>query len=62
MVGSEKFLGLLNYLRFGVEDVNALSQWASLLLEIIRTPEGAQHLAIQSWEVLVELAISGAGI
>ena len=62
MVGSEKFVGLLNYLRVGVEDVNVLSQWASLLLEIIRTPEGAQHLAIQSWEVLVELAISGAGI
>ena len=62
MVGSEKFVGLLNYLRVGVEDVNVLSQWASLLLEIIQTPEGAQHLAIQSWEVLVELAISGAGI
>ena len=61
-MGEERFVGLLNRLHVGVEDVvvsSRLTAWTTILLEIIQSPEGARHLAIQSWELLAELTTSG---
>ena len=57
-VGSEIFVKLLNCLHIGIEDLEVLrrdDKWAAIILEIIRSAEGAQNLAIQSWKFLAEL-------
>ena len=54
--GAEKFIKLLNYLNVGVKDIDSKAAWASVFLGAIRSAEGIQLLAIQSWELLVELA------
>lgn len=58
----ERFIELLNRLHIVIEDMRALTTWGILawvLLEIIQSREGARHLAIQSWELLAEIAIKG---
>ena len=54
--GAERFVGLLNHLDICVRDMDSKTKWASILLGVVRSVEDAQHLAIQSWELLVELA------
>lgn len=53
-----KFIGLLNHLCIGVENLDWPYDWASMLVEIIQTTEGTRRLAIQAWEFLVKVAIS----
>ena len=55
-VETGKFVNLLNNLQIGIEDIDLKSAWASILLETVQHTKGVQHLAIQSWELLVELA------
>ena len=58
-VGKERFVELLNHLNIGIKDLRLreYGTWIAILLEIIRSTEEARHLAIQSWELLAELAI-----
>ena len=58
-VGVEKFVELLDHLHVTVEDMDRKHSWTSLLLDVIRSPEGTQHLPHWCWELLVELAVSG---
>ena len=57
-VGTEKFVGLLNHLHIGAEDVVITIAWTSVLLKTAQSPESHRHLAIQSWEFLVTLTFS----
>ena len=58
-VGMEGFVGLLNSLRVGVENMNrTVVPWARLLLATIQSTEGVRNLSHQYWELLVELSIS----
>lgn len=59
-VGQEKFTELLNCLHLEVEDLEDLVMWTDILLKIIQSPMGIQHLDVQSWELLVEAAIRGS--
>ena len=58
-VGKERFVKLLNRLHIGIGDIVISSgrTWTEILLEIIQSTERAGHLAVQSWELLAELAI-----
>ena len=50
-VGSQIFVKLLNRLRICVEDLEVLyrvDKWAAIILEIIRSAKGVQHLTIKS--------------
>ena len=55
-VGVGKFIDLVNHLHVDVEDVGTGFKWILILLDTIKSPEGARGLSIQSWELLVELA------
>jgi hypothetical protein len=57
-VGAGEFIGLLNHLYVGVEDVGKELTWGAVLLGVMESPEGVQLLDIQSWELLVELQLS----
>ena len=57
-VGTERFVEFLNSLHVDTEDVDDPNEWVSVLLEVMESSEGAQHLAIPSWELLVELKIT----
>ena len=59
-VGRERFTELLNRLHIGIEDTHNQGRgvWTAILLEIIRSAE-ARRLAIDSWELLAELAARG---
>ena len=48
---------LLNHLHVAVEGMDDLFKWGKLLLEILRSPEGIQHLSHWYWESLVEISI-----
>ena len=56
--GVEKLTELLDHLHVTVEDVDRKKDWMSLLLDVIRSSEGIQHLSCWYWELLVELAVS----
>jgi len=56
--GVERFAELLNHLHVAVEDMDRKGNWAKLLLDIIRSSEGTQHLSHWYWELLVGLAVS----
>ena len=56
--GVGKFIELLDHLRVTVKDTEVKVRWMSLLFDVIRSSEGAQHLSYWYWELLVELAIS----
>ena len=60
-LGRERFVKSLNCLHIGTRDtsISSGSAWAELLLEITQSTEDTQHLAIQSWEFLAELALVG---
>ena len=56
-VGKGRFVDLLNRLRIDIKCLRSDSgTWATVLLEIIRSPEDARNLAVQSWELLADLA------
>ena len=57
-VGVRRFVDLLNHLRIHVQDMVYSFNWMVILMETIKSPEGARNLSIQSWELLVELAIA----
>lgn len=57
-VGIEEFVGLLSDLDIGIEDMDRKVQWAKLLLDIVQSSEGIQHLPHSYWELLVELSVS----
>jgi len=71
-VGMERFFRLLNHLCVTVkdtdvedvdikdmdaEDVGNLLKWKNILLDILQSPGGIQHLSHWYWELLVEFAI-----
>ena len=62
-VGKERFVRLLNNLHIGVNDASSYGNsntWPTILLEIIQSADNeAQNLTVQSWELLVGLAILG---
>ena len=58
-VGEERFVESLNCLRIGsgdLEDFGSGDKWSAMLLKIVQSTKGAQHLAVQSWEFLAEIA------
>ena len=55
-VGVGGFVDLLNNLHVDVKDVDYRFKWMVILLDTIKSSEGARDLSIQSWETLVELA------
>ena len=57
-VGVEGLIELLNGLHAGVEEIKDTMDWGSLLLDILQSSNGIQHLSHEYWELLVELAIS----
>ena len=56
--GVEKLIGLLDCLHVTAEEMGRTSRWPSLLLDIIRSPEGTRRLSDWYWESLVERAVS----
>lgn len=61
-VGKERFVVLLNHLHIGIRDLvlpGGCKTWSAILLEITQSAKEAQDLAIQSWELLAELATKG---
>ena len=56
-VGVKNLVGLLNRLGVGIDDVDSRSSWTELLLEIIKSREGRDHLLYSYWELLVELSL-----
>jgi hypothetical protein len=59
LVGVEEFTGFLNNLCVSVGEIEIKDQddWGLLLLRIIQSSNGIQHLSHQYWELLVELVI-----
>ena len=56
--GVEKLVELLDHLHVTVEEIDQTYLWMLLLLGVIRSPGGTQHLSHWYWEFLVELAVS----
>ena len=54
-VGAERFFELLNHLHIRVGDMDYPPTWTSILLDAVQSSEGVRHLAVHSWELLVEL-------
>jgi hypothetical protein len=48
----------LNHLRISVEDIDSPHIWIPILVEIVQSAEGVQHLAVQVWGLLAELTTS----
>ena len=55
--GVEKLTELLDHLQVTVEDVDEGELWMSLLLDVVGSSQGTQHLSHWYWELLVELAL-----
>ena len=55
-VGVGRFIDLLNHLQIDVKDLNHRVEWMLVLLDTIKSPEGARDLSIRSWELSAELA------
>ena len=54
--GMEAFVGLLNRLEVGIDDIgNATDSWASLLLGVIGSEIGRELLSLEYWKLLVRL-------
>ena len=58
--GLERFIELLDHLHPAVEEMDSEYRWSSLLLDVIRSPEGPRHLSNRYWELLMEFAASGS--
>ena len=56
--GVERFIGLLDHLRVTVKDIENRFGWGKLLLDTLKSSEGAQHLSHWCWKLLVELVVS----
>ena len=56
--GVDRFIQLLNHLHVTVKDMDTKHVWARLLLDILKSSAGVQHLSQWYWELLVELSIS----
>ena len=57
-VEAEAFFAMLNDLHVDAKDVGHVGhKWASLLLDVILSPEATQHLSHHYWHLLVELVI-----
>ena len=54
--GVEKFTELLDHLQVTAEETH-LGEWVSLLLDVIRSPEGTQRLSDWYWKLLVERVV-----
>ena len=57
-VGVERLIGLLDGLDICIQDMSRYYQLGQLLLDIIQSPEGIQHVSHQYWELLVEFVVS----
>ena len=56
-LGAGKFVELLDHLHVTAEDMDFRTDWLTLLLDTLQTPEGAQRLSHRYWELVVELAV-----
>ena len=58
VVGVGRFVDLLNHLHVDAYEVDLpfMGKWALILVDTIKSPEGARDLSIPSWELLAELA------
>ena len=56
-VGVEVFFKLVDDLQAHVEESDKI-EWTSLLLDIIQSTEGIQHLSLPHWELLVVIIVS----
>ena len=56
-VGVDGFFQLLDDLRVSVEDMDATTDWTRLLLDLIKSREGARRLSPPYWKLLAEVAI-----
>ena len=56
--GVEGFFKLLDDLQINVEGIDDGYEWGRLLMDIIQSSEGVQHLPYPYWELLVELTVS----
>ena len=59
-VGVEKFVELLDHLHVTIDDMDETDRWKELLLDIIQSLEGTQHLSHWYWELLAELVVSAS--
>ena len=57
-VGLERLIGLLDGLHVCIQDMSTSYKLRQLLLDIIQSPEGIQHVSHQYWELLVEFVVS----
>lgn len=57
-VGVEQFVGLLNNLCVGIEDMDDKVRWAEYLLDTVQSCAEPQHLSHGYWEFLAEFAPS----
>jgi len=56
-VGLEGFFKLLDRLQVGVGDIHSGKDWATLLLDTIKSSTGIQNLPHPYWDVLAELSV-----
>ena len=56
-VGMDRFVELLNHLHVAPEDMDTRTLWGRILLDTIKTSEGAQHISYWYWELLVKFAL-----
>ena len=57
MSGPDNWIELLNHLRVTYKDMYFISAWSSILLDVIRSPEGTQCLFDWCWEPLGKFAV-----
>ena len=55
-VGVGRFVDLLSHLQIDVKDMDNRVGWMLVLLDTIKSPEGARDLSILTWELSAELA------
>jgi len=56
-VGVERFIEMLNHLHITADDMDLAFEWATLLLDTLRSSEATQLLSLWYWELLMEFAI-----
>jgi len=64
LAGVERFTMLLDHLGVGADDMsdtNSQGRWLSLLVDVVKSPEGWQSLGLSYWELIPELGAAMVG-
>lgn len=62
LIGAEQFTDLLDRLKVGIDDIrDARDHWTLLILRVIASEVGREHLSLWYWELLVELVGRSSG-